>query len=95
MAIDEKTVKKIAKLARIEVSESDLLTLSSELSKIVLFMEELNEADISEVQPMTSVTPMDLKLRKDLITDGNCAQDILQNAPMQNEGFFTVPKVVE
>ena len=95
MTIDKKAVKKIAQLARIEVTENELADLSLELSKIVLFVEELNEVEIGGVPPMTSVTPMETLLRKDLVTDGNCAPDILKNAPMENEGFFTVPKVLE
>jgi aspartyl-tRNA(Asn)/glutamyl-tRNA(Gln) amidotransferase subunit C len=95
MAIDKDTARRVAKLARIEVSEGDLDPLAEKLTGILTFMEQLNEVDVEGVEPMTSVTPMQLPLREDEITDGNKAAQILSNAPDAREGFFAVPKVVE
>jgi aspartyl-tRNA(Asn)/glutamyl-tRNA(Gln) amidotransferase subunit C len=95
MSIDKDTARKVAHLARIEVAEDALENLAGELSNILGFMEQLNEVDVEGVEPMTSVTPMELKRRKDVVTDGNYQADILANAPDSREGFFAVPKVVE
>jgi aspartyl-tRNA(Asn)/glutamyl-tRNA(Gln) amidotransferase subunit C len=95
MAIDTDTARKVAKLARIRVEEQDLPALARELSGILSFMEELNEVDVSGVEPMTSVTPMRLKRRADGVTDGGQQAAVLANAPDAREGFFAVPKVVE
>jgi aspartyl-tRNA(Asn)/glutamyl-tRNA(Gln) amidotransferase subunit C len=85
----------VAKLARIRVDEGDLPALAGELSGILQFMEQLNEVDVTGIEPMTSVTPMRLKRRADVVTDGNIQSAILKNAPDAREGFFAVPKVVE
>ena len=95
MSIDPKTAKKIAKLAQIETNENELEHLAKELSNILRFMEQLNDVDVTNVAPLTSVTPMELKLRSDEITDGDKRSKILMNAPRQSEGFFAVPKVIE
>lgn len=95
MSIDKDTARRVAHLARIEVAEQDLDTLASELSNILGFMEQLNEVDVEGIEPMTSVTPMALKRRKDVVTDGGYPEKILANAPDAREGFFAVPKVVE
>lgn len=95
MSIDKDTARRVAHLARIEVSENDLDALASALSNILGFMEQLNEVDVDGVEPMTSVTPMALKQRADVVTDGGYADKILANAPDAREGFFAVPKVVE
>ncbi len=95
MSIDKETARRAAHLARIEVAEEELDHLAQELSGILDFMEQLNEVDIEGVEPMTSVTPMRLKRRKDVVTDGNIQEKILSNAPDAREGFFAVPKVVE
>jgi aspartyl-tRNA(Asn)/glutamyl-tRNA(Gln) amidotransferase subunit C len=95
MSIDTDTARKVAKLARIRVEEADLPKLAEQLSGILGFMEQLNEVDVSEVEPMTSVTPMRLKRRADVVSDGNMQAAILANAPDAREGFFAVPKVVE
>lgn len=95
MSIDIDTARRVAKLARIAVPEDDLPALARELSGILTFMEQLNEVDIEGIEPMVSVTPMQLKRRADQITDGDQQDKILSNAPDAREGFFAVPKVVE
>jgi aspartyl-tRNA(Asn)/glutamyl-tRNA(Gln) amidotransferase subunit C len=93
--IDLETARKVAKLSRIAVAEDALPALAQDLSRILTFMEELTEVDVDGVEPMTSVTPMRLKRRTDGVTDGDCQDKILSNAPDAREGFFAVPKVVE
>jgi aspartyl-tRNA(Asn)/glutamyl-tRNA(Gln) amidotransferase subunit C len=95
MSIDKDTARKVAHLARIAVKEEDLTRLAGELSAVLAFMEQLNEVDVTGIEPMTSVTPMRLKRREDVVTDGNIQAQILRNAPDAREGFFAVPKVVE
>ena len=95
MAIDIDTVKRVANLARIHVTEEELEPFSMELSTILEFMEQLNAVDVSDVEPLTSVTPMDLNLRDDIVTDGKKPHQILMNSAKQKEGFFAVPKVIE
>ncbi len=95
MSIDTDTVRKVADLARIAVAEEELAPLAEELNAIIGWVEQLGEVDVSGVEPMTSVTPMALKRREDVVTDGDRQADILANAPDAREGFFTVPKVVE
>ena len=95
MSIDTDTARKVAKLARIRVDEADLPALAAELSGILGFMAQLNEVDVTGIEPMTSVTPMRLARRADVVTDGGYAARVLANAPDAREGFFAVPKVVE
>jgi aspartyl-tRNA(Asn)/glutamyl-tRNA(Gln) amidotransferase subunit C len=95
MSIDIDTARKVAHLARIAVAEADLPALAGELSAVLAFMEQLNEVDVTGVEPMTSVTPMRLKRRADVVTDGGIQAQVLKNAPDAREGFFAVPKVVE
>ena len=95
MSIDTDTARKVAKLARIRVDEADLPALAAELSGILRFMAQLNEVDVTGIEPMTSVTPMRLARRADVVTDGGYAARVLANAPDAREGFFAVPKVVE
>ena len=95
MSIDTATARKVAKLARIRVEEADLPKLAEQLSGILGFMEQLNEVDVTGIEPMVSVTPMRLARRADVVTDGNIQAQILANAPDAREGFFAVPKVVE
>ena len=95
MSIDIDTARKVAKLARIAVPAAELPALAEKLSGILGFMEQLNEVDVTGIEPMTSVTPMRLKRRADVVTDGNIQPQILKNAPDAREGFFAVPKVVE
>ena len=95
MAIDVETARRVAKLARMQVEDQDLPALAGELSNMLGFMEQLNEVDVTGIEPMTSVTPMRLARRADVVTDGNIQPLILKNAPDAREGFFAVPKVVE
>ena len=95
MSIDIETARKVAHLARIKVEEDRLPALAQEFSNILDFIEQLNEVDVEGVEPMVSVTPMRLKRREDVVTDGGYPEKILSNAPDAREGFFAVPKVVE
>ncbi|MEM9757177.1 MAG: Asp-tRNA(Asn)/Glu-tRNA(Gln) amidotransferase subunit GatC [Pseudomonadota bacterium] len=95
MSIDLKTAAHVARLARIRVAEDDLPALAAEFNAILGFIEQLNELDVSGVEPMVSVTPMRLKRRPDEVTDGDQPGKALANAPEAREGFFAVPKVVE
>jgi aspartyl-tRNA(Asn)/glutamyl-tRNA(Gln) amidotransferase subunit C len=95
MAVDRATVKHIARLARIGVSEEELEPLAAELNAILAFVEELNALDTGNIPPMTSVVEAKLKRRDDTVTDGGNAEDILRNAPEKIDSFFAVPKVVE
>ena len=95
MSVDAATVRRIAHLARIAVEESEIEKLRGELNAILGWVEQLGEVDVAGVEPMTSVTPMQLKMRADEVTDGGDAAAVLANAPQTEEGFFLVPKVVE
>ncbi|MCZ8181053.1 MAG: Asp-tRNA(Asn)/Glu-tRNA(Gln) amidotransferase subunit GatC [Rhizobium sp.] len=95
MSVDLATVKRVARLARIAVSEEDAARMTGELNGILGFVEQLDEVDVAGVEPMTSVTPMAMKKREDAVTDGNKADDIVANAPATDRNFFQVPKVVE
>lgn len=95
MSIDRETARRVAKLARIKVEEDELDALASEFNAILGFVEQLNEVDVDGVEPMTGVTPMRLKRREDVVTDGEQQGKVLANAPDAREGFFAVPKVVE
>jgi len=95
MSIDESTAAKVAKLSRIKVDPADLPVLAQEFNTILGFIEQLNEVDVEGVEPMVSVTPMRLKRREDVVTDGDQQSKVLSNAPDAREGFFAVPKVVE
>ena len=95
MAIDIETVQRVANLARIQLSQDELLPLSNELSNIVEFMEQLSAVNVENILPLTSVTPLELNLRTDCVDDGGKVPEILMNAPKHSEGFFAVPKVIE
>jgi aspartyl-tRNA(Asn)/glutamyl-tRNA(Gln) amidotransferase subunit C len=95
MALDTEAVAHIARLARIRLSEAELEPLAAELSGILTWVEQLAEVDTSGVAPMTSVAAVRLPMRDDKVTDGNCRDAILGNAPQQARGFFAVPKVIE
>ena len=95
MSVDADTVRRIAHLARIAVAESDVEHLRGELNAMLAFVEQLSEVNVVGVEPMTSVTPMTMKKRADVVTDGGIAGDIVKNAPASQDNFFLVPKVVE
>jgi aspartyl-tRNA(Asn)/glutamyl-tRNA(Gln) amidotransferase subunit C len=95
MSVDAATVRRIAHLARIAVAEDEVAHLQGELNAILAFVEQLSEVNCEGVEPMTSVTPMEMKKRKDEVTDGGIAEDILRNAPARERNYFLVPKVVE
>lgn len=95
MSVDSALVRRIAHLARIKVEETEVERLRSELNAILAFVEELSAVDVSGVEPLTSVLPMMMKKRADVVTDGGIAQEILANAPEREDHFFVVPKVVE
>jgi aspartyl-tRNA(Asn)/glutamyl-tRNA(Gln) amidotransferase subunit C len=95
MSVDANTVRRIAHLARIAVAESEVEHLKGELNTMLAFVEQLSEVNVENVEPMTSVTPMAMKKRVDAVTDGGIAADVVKNAPMSEDNFFLVPKVVE
>lgn len=95
MSVDLATVKRVARLARIAVTEEEAQRMTGELNGILGFVEQLSEVNVDGVEPMTSVTPMAMKKRVDAVTDGNKAEDIVANSPNEDRNFFLVPKVVE
>lgn len=95
MSVDTNTVKRVAHLARIAVSDDEAETMTGELNAILGFVEQLNEVDIDGVEPMTSVVATSMKKRKDGVTDGGYPDDVVGNAPETEDHFFVVPKVVE
>lgn len=95
MHVDEATVRKIARLARIEITDQEAEGLVSELSGILDWVEQLDEVDTTNVEAMTRVVPIDLKKREDIVNDGDMPDKVTSNAPMKEDGFFVVPKVVE
>ena len=95
MSIDADTVRCIAHLARIAVAEEDIEHLRGELNAILTFVEQLSQLDVTGVEPVTSVVPMQLKKRADKVTDGEIREEVLRNAPATEDGFFLVPKVIE
>ena len=95
MSVDSATVRKIASLARIATSDADVEAMVPELNNILGWIEQLGEVDTSAVQPMTAVIANMLRLRADVVTDGNCRDAVLANAPAPEHGFFGVPKVIE
>ena len=95
MQVDEATVRRIARLARIKVTDEEARALEKELSGILDWVKQLDEIDTSQVEPMTRVMPMTLKKRVDVVTDGGIADAIIKNAPSSEGHFFVVPKVVE
>jgi aspartyl-tRNA(Asn)/glutamyl-tRNA(Gln) amidotransferase subunit C len=95
MSVDATTVRRIAHLARIAVSEDEVPHLAGELNAILTFVEQLNQVDVGSVVPMTSVSPMVMRRRADEVTDGGYGDTVVANAPMSEDGFFLVPKVVE
>jgi aspartyl-tRNA(Asn)/glutamyl-tRNA(Gln) amidotransferase subunit C len=95
MSVDADTVRRIAHLARIAVEEDEVAHLQGELNAILAWVEQLQAVDVAGVEPMTSVTPMTMKLRVDEVTDGGKPEDIVKNAPQSDDNFFLVPKVIE
>jgi aspartyl-tRNA(Asn)/glutamyl-tRNA(Gln) amidotransferase subunit C len=95
MSVDEATVRRVAKLARIKVKEENVARLAGELSSILHWIEQLNEVDVAGVEPLTSVVTMDMKKRKDIVTDGANPMAVVANAPATEDDYFLVPKVIE
>jgi aspartyl-tRNA(Asn)/glutamyl-tRNA(Gln) amidotransferase subunit C len=95
MSVDSETVRRVAHLARIAVADDEIDSLQGELNAILAFVDQLREVDVTGVDPMTSVTPMAMKMRKDEVSDGGIADAIVHNAPAREDHFFLVPKVVE
>ena len=95
MSVDLATVKRVARLARIAVSEEDAERMTGELNGILGFVAQLDEVNVDGIEPLTSIIPMALRRREDAVTDGAKAEDIVANAPASEENFFVVPKVVE
>ena len=95
MSVDQATVRRIARLARIAVPDSEIPTLQGELNAILGFVEELDNVDVTGIEPMTSIVPMAMKKRRDEVTAGGDAARITANAPQSEDNYFLVPKVVE
>ena len=95
MSVDQGTVRRIAHLARIAVSDAEVPHLQDELNSILGWVEQLNAIDVSGVEPLTSVVEMTMKKRTDVVTDGGYPEAIVKNAPMSEDNYFVVPKVVE
>ena len=95
MQIDEKTVRHIARLARLKITDAEAKSLEGELTSLLKWVEQLNEVDTEGVEPMSRVVAMKMKRREDKVTDGEIAADVVANAPMVEDNYFVVPKVVE
>jgi aspartyl-tRNA(Asn)/glutamyl-tRNA(Gln) amidotransferase subunit C len=95
MSVDADTVRRIAHLARIAVSDAEVPHLQGELNAMLAFVEQLSEVNVDGVEPMTSVMPMEMKKRSDVVNDGEIADKVVRNAPATEDHFFLVPKVVE
>lgn len=95
MQVDETTVRRIARLARIKITDEEAKSLEGELSGILNWVEQLDEVDTDGIEPMTRVVAQELKMREDKVTDGEIADAIVKNAPMVDDHYFVVPKVVE
>ena len=95
MSVDAATVRHIAKLARIAVSDEEVAALEPELNNILGWIEQLRDVDVTGIQPMTAVIPNELRMRRDVVNDGGIRDDVLANAPNAEHGFFAVPKVIE
>ena len=95
MSVDATTVRRIWHLARIAIGDAEVPALQDELNAILAFVEQLQEVNVDGVEPMTSVTPMEMKKRADIVNDGEIADKVVANAPVTEDHFFLVPKVVE
>ena len=95
MSVDTATVRRVARLARIKVTGDEAERMTKELKSILGFVEQLNEVDVAGVEPMTSVVSVKMRRRQDVVTDGDDAEAVTLNAPVSEDHFFLVPKVVE
>ena len=95
MSVDEKTVRHVAKLARIAMSDAEIAALVPELNQILGWVDQLAEVDTDGVEPLTAVIEQKLRLRDDVVTDGDLRDQVLADAPDAQHGFFAVPKVIE
>ncbi|EJF82839.1 Asp-tRNA(Asn)/Glu-tRNA(Gln) amidotransferase subunit GatC [Bartonella rattimassiliensis] len=95
MSVDQETVKRVAHLARIAIHDDEMEHMTKRFNAILGFVKQLNEVDVTGVEPLTSVIPMTLRAREDNVTDGNKAADIVANAPVAEENFFLVSKIIE
>jgi len=95
MSIDPKTVSRIAHLSRLKIPEAEQAAIAGELSKILDWVAQLNEVDVTGIEPLANVNDMAMRRRADIVNDGDKVKDILANAPAHTANFFTVPKVVE
>lgn len=95
MSVDTATVRRVARLARIKVTDDEAERMTNELNSILGFVEQLNEVDVADVEPMTSVVSVQMRRRQDVVTDGEDAAAVTANAPVSEDHFFLVPKVVE
>lgn len=95
MSVDAATVRKIASLARLAISEEEVAAFVPELNDILGWIEQLGEVDTGGIEPLAAVIPNMLRLRDDIVTDGGIRDDVLANAPQADHGFFAVPKVIE
>ena len=95
MSVDLHTVRRVAHLARIAVTDAEVPHLQDQINAILSFVDALNAVDVSGVEPMTSVIPMKLPMRDDVVTDGEIEPAVLANAPLAEDGFFVVPKIIE
>ena len=95
MPVDRDTVRRVARLARIAVSDAEVDALRAELNGILRFVEQLSEVDVTGVEPMTTVVASTTKMRDDVVTEGNAAEAVIANVPAVADHFFVVPKVVE
>jgi aspartyl-tRNA(Asn)/glutamyl-tRNA(Gln) amidotransferase subunit C len=95
MSVDAATVKRIGRLARIRVEENEVEKYQGEINAILGFVEQLSEVNVEGVEPMTSVTPMQLRRRDDVVSDGGYPEKVVANAPLTEDNFFMVPKVIE
>jgi len=95
MSVDRETVRRIARLARLGLDEDQAAAMEAELNALLSWVEQLQEVNVEGVPPMMSVVEQRLKMREDVVTDGGYAEDLMKNAPLAEDNFFVVPKVVE
>ena len=95
MSVDKDTVRRVARLARLAFPEERLEPMAGELNRLLAWVEQLNEVDTASVEPMSSAVKLSAKMRDDVVTAGNMAADVVKNAPLGEDNYFAVPKVVE